>query len=110
MNYEAHKTCRKAIAALAFCLAPNFPQGTVLDLGSSGSGTVGGALFSTTAIQPTGTGVFGPFMTLQSSGSEQGYNSAVGNFDTKREAQWNHEIKVSDLQVTMINNVAYYGF
>jgi hypothetical protein len=49
-------------------------------------------------------------LTIQNSPWEQGYNSSAGNFDTKREPQWNHEIRFSDLQVTTINGLAYFGF
>jgi hypothetical protein len=59
---------------------------------------------------PTGTGVYNPFLTVQNSPWEQGYNSSTGNFDTKREPQWNREIKFSDLQTTTINGIAYFGF
>ena len=83
---------------------------TVLDLGTNGSGTVGGAFFDVNRDHPTGTGVYNPFLTLQANGTEQGYNSSTGNFDTKREPQWNHEIRFSDLQVTMLNGQSYFGF
>ena len=82
----------------------------VLDLGTNGSGFVGGAYFDVNRDHPTGTGVYNPFLTLQANGTEQGYNSSTGNFDTKREPQWNHEIRFSDLQQTTINGVAYIGF
>jgi hypothetical protein len=85
-------------------------QATVVDLGSNGSGSINGALFEVGSIHPAGTGVFNPFLTIQNSPWEQGYNSGTGNFDTKREPQWNHEIRFSQLQVTMINNTAYFGF
>lgn len=98
------------IAAGSFAIA-NLAQATVLDLGSSGSGTVGGALFATNNDHPTGTGVYNPFLTIQNSPWEQGYNSGSNdNFDTKRVPQWNHEIQFSDLQTTTINGVAYFGF
>lgn len=103
-------TVKKLLPAIILVALSNAAFGILLDLGSSGSGSAGGAFFSTTSIQPTGTGVFQPFMTVQNSGTEQGYNSSTDNFDTKRSPQWNHEIKVSDLQVTMLNNAAYYGF
>src|SRR2546423_9193009 len=97
------------VAAGMFALA-GVAQATVLDLGSSGSGSVNGALFQTNNDHPTGTGVYDPFLTVQNDPWEQGYNSSVGNFDTKREPQWNHEIQFSDLQVTNINGTAYFGF
>jgi hypothetical protein len=85
-------------------------QAAVIDLDSDGSGTVGGAIFQTNADHPTGTGVYNPFLTIQDNGWEQGYNSSTGNFDTKREPQWNHEIRFSDLQATTIAGVDYFGF
>ena len=97
------------VAAGMFGIA-SLSQATVLDLGSSGSGTINGALFQTNNDHPTGTGVYNPFLTLQANGTEQGYNSSTGNFDTKREPQWNHEIRFSDLQTTTINGTAYFGF
>lgn len=57
----------------------------VLDLGSNGSGSINGAFFAVSSQHPAGTGVFKPFMTIQNSPWEQGYNSGSGNFDTKRE-------------------------
>src|SRR4051794_28816052 len=97
------------VAAGMFALV-GIANATVVDLGSSRSGTVNGAIFQTNNDHPTGTGVYNPFLTVQNSPWEQGYNSSVGNFDTKREPQWNHEIKFSDLQTTTINGTAYFGF
>ena len=82
----------------------------VIDLDSDGSGTANGALFEVGSIRPAGTGVFDPFLTIQDNGWQQGYNSSTGNFDTKREPQWNHEIRFSDLQATVINGQQYFGF
>ena len=97
-----------AAAALAFTVSAS--QATILDLMSNGEGTVNGAVFQVTAQHPVGTGVFDPFLTVQNSPWEQGYNGSNGNFDTKRVPQWNHEIKFSDLSQTTINGIAYFGF
>jgi hypothetical protein len=99
-----------ALIAAAIAGTASFAQATVVNLGTSGSGTVNGALFETNNDHPTGTGVYDPFLTVQNSPWEQGYNSGTGNFDTKREPVWNHEIRLSDLQVTTIAGTAYYGF
>lgn len=102
---------RTFIASLGFAavLLSN-ASATILDLGTNGSGFIGGAYFDVNHDHPTGTGVYNPFLTVQANGTEQGYNSSTGNFDTKREPQWNHEIKFSDLQQTTINGIAYFGF
>ena len=85
-------------------------RAAVVDLGTNGSGEVDGALFSVVSPQPTGTGVFDPFLTVQDTPWEQGYNSNTGDFNTKRDPQWNHEIQFKDLQVTTVNGIAYFGF
>jgi hypothetical protein len=103
-----------ATAALiaAGMLAVNTARATVVDLSASATGsvTVNGAIFTTSFVQPAGTGVYNPFLTVQNSPWEQGYNSTSQPFDTKRAPQWNYEIKFSDLQITTINGKQYYGF
>jgi hypothetical protein len=72
--------------------------------------STGTAIFTTDFTQPAGTGVIDPFLTIQANGVEQGYNSSAGDFDTKREPQYNHEVKVSDLVKVNINGTQYYSF
>jgi hypothetical protein len=85
-------------------------QATTIDLTTTSSGELNGGLFSTIGTQPTGSGVFDPFLTIQNNVTEQGYNSAVGNFDTKRDPVYNHEIKLSQLNTTTIGGVQYFTF
>ena len=72
----------------------------------------GTAIFTTDFTQPAGTGVFDPFLSIQANGTEEGYNTSAGVFDTKREPQWNHELTVGDLEQTRttINGVDYFSF
>lgn len=71
-----------------------------IDLTSTTSGTVGDVIFTRVDNQPTGTGVFKPFLTLQSSPTEQGYNTSGADvFNTKRTPQWNHDLRLGDLAV-----------
>jgi hypothetical protein len=92
-------------------LVMNTARATVLDLNDTTSPvTVNGGLFTTSYTQPAGTGVYDPFLTIQNTPWEQGYNSSTQPFDTKRVPQWNHEIQFSSLQVTTIGTQQYYGF
>ena len=102
----------KSILALglAAAFAATNANAVVLDLSKQNSGTINGAIFEVGSIHPAGTGVFEPFLTIQANGTEQGYNSSTGNFDTKREPVWNHEIRFSDMQATVINGQQYFGF
>ena len=81
-----------------------------IDLRTSAQGTVNGAIFTIDDLQPAGTGVIDPFLTVQRKRSEQGYNGTNDNFDTKRVPQWNHEITVGDLAVFTLNGTAYFQF
>src|SRR5712672_1383474 len=82
---------RLALACAALTSTAGASQATVLDLGSSGSGSLGGAFFATSDTGPAGTGVFDPFLSIQNNPDGQGYNGTNNNFDTKRVPQWNHE-------------------
>jgi hypothetical protein len=110
MSDKLNPTIKLVALAAALTLSLSAANATVLDLGSSGSGSLGGAFFSTTDIQPTGTGVFDPFLTVQNTPWEQGYNASNSNFDTKRVPQWNHEIQIGDLRATTIGGTDYFGF
>jgi hypothetical protein len=97
-------------AGASFLIGSAASQATVVDLTTSDSGSLNGALFQVTAIHPTGTGVIDPFLTVHNNETEQGYNGTNDNFDTQRVPQWNHEILLSDLKVTTIGGVQYFGF
>src|SRR6266511_1554480 len=76
-----------------------------VDLTTTTSGTIDGsvggtAVYTTADTQPAGTGVFKPFLTLQNSPIEQGYNTSGDDvLDTKRVDQWNLDMRVGDLQI-----------
>src|SRR6478672_11078633 len=89
---------------------------SVVDLTQTSTGVIstiyGDAIFTTDFTQPAGTGVIDPFLTVQATGIEQGYNTSAKNgvFDTKREPQWNHELQLKDLNTVAINGAQYYSF
>src|SRR3954470_7138841 len=103
-------------SGLIFTALLSSPQAnaTVYDLTTQSAVSVntsyGTAIFTTDYTQPAGTGVFDPFLTIQANGTEEGYNTSAGVFDTKREPQWNHEIQVKDLTKVTISGTEYYSF
>lgn len=75
----------------------------VLDLTDPGvqvSGTINGAVFTTMFDQPTGTGVFKPFVRIQAGQTEEGYNTDAPQgslpFDEKA-GTWTHSITVGEI-------------
>jgi hypothetical protein len=76
---------------------------TIVDLtGSNNSGTINGAQFVFTSQQPTGTGVIEPFLRIENTPIEQGYNTSGGTpFDDKA-GPWTHNLTVADLQGTEV--------
>jgi len=114
------RTQRRIVAILAVA-AGLLPASTAfavpLDLTTTppASGTINGAVYSTIDRQPTGTGVFQPFLTYQANGIEEGYNTSQGGngqgfLDTKRVPQWNHDLTVGDLAEVTINGKTYFQF
>jgi hypothetical protein len=109
---------------LSVCVATVLGAGTadaimvdLLQPNSTGSLTTlyGTAIFTTDTTQPTGTGVFDPFLTIQNNGVEQGYNSSSSSapFDVKRIPQWNHEFTVAEMKAkasVTIDGKNYYRF
>ncbi|MHC4463815.1 MAG: hypothetical protein ACYS30_20645, partial [Planctomycetota bacterium] len=90
-----------------------------LDLTTAGSsGTINGAFFEQWDGQPTGTGVFDPFLRIQhdpppSAGIEAGYNTdGTIEFQTKDDGghNWCHSLPVSLLIPVTIGGTSYYQF
>jgi hypothetical protein len=70
----------------------------------------GRAYFTTDLLKTTGTGAIDPFISIQASPSEQGFNVSPGDLDTKRNGQYTRTQRVSDLQTVVVDGVSYYAF
>src|SRR4051794_6169077 len=107
-----------AIAALFLAMAGTSARAKiVLDLtpaaSTTGFGTaaIGGGFFVTNnEVQPTGTGVIQPFLTLQQTGQERGYNTDGGlPLDTTR-PQFTDAVQLGSIQSQTIGGVEYIPF
>ena len=103
-----------ALAAAGMFAIASIAQATVVDLVNNDKGEVtnqyGTAIFQFTQPQPTGTGYIDPFLRVQASPTEEGYNTSGGTpFDDKG-GPWTHDIRFSDLQSTAvsINGQTYF--
>lgn len=107
------KTLRLIALLLGAAFVCTVLNAAVVDLTNSDSGTINGAQFVFTDQQPTGTGVIDPFLRLQASPTEQGYNTSAatpaGPFDDKA-GIWTHDIRLADLQASTVtlNGAQYY--
>ena len=101
------------LAAIAALLPASKAFGIELDLTTQESGTIGAAIFSRADTHPAGTGVYDPFLTLQSQGNqnvEQGYNTSGGlPLDDKR-PHWTHDLQLNQLKDVSIAGVSYFAF
>jgi len=110
------KTTKLVLSATIVLAGLMLPaSAAIYDLNASTTVTVptiyGDAIFTLDYTRPAGSGVIQPFLTLQANGTEQGYNTSVTNvYDTKRDPQFNHEIRLSDLNTQTINGTQYYSF
>jgi hypothetical protein len=75
---------------------------TVVDLTVNNNGTINGATFEYYKFNPSGTGVFDPFVRIQQNGTEQGYNTTVANAGLlpfqEKFGIWTHDLPFSSLQ------------
>ncbi len=121
-------SCRRIMSCLAIMMAtPILALATSYDLTPVGSqsfnllGAFGGtAVVADYWSQPTGTGVFDPFLTLDANGQtstgdnkiEQAYNADGFNqlyLDGLR-PNWNTTLRVGDLASITLNQIDYFGF
>jgi hypothetical protein len=89
-------------------------QAAIIDLTTvNSSGSANGALFEWTNFDhaATGTGVFEPFLRIQATNTEQGYNTDAANptFNAKK-GIWTHSLELSDMFVVNKNGKNYYEF
>ncbi len=116
------KKLLRAVLAAATAILPSIGAfAGELDLSgaaTSGSlaGDVGGtAIFSEISTHPAGTGVFKPFLTINSHGNdptESGYNTDghTALYLNQQRPQWNNLLRVGDLAQINIGGINYYGF
>ncbi len=83
-----------------------------LTAGQANVNGVDGSIWSSNITQPTGTGVYQPFLRLQNTPTEEGFNTDFTPFplDDKSPANFTHSVKWSSLQTITINNTDYYSF
>ena len=102
---------RSVLFAVALGVFAMMSRATIVDLtGSNNSGSINGAQFVFTTQQPTGTGVIEPFLRVQNTPTEQGYNTSAGTpFDDKA-GIWTHDLTVADLQSTEVTlkGISYF--
>jgi len=75
---------------------------------------VDGTIWSSNITQPTGTGVYKPFLRVQDSPTEEGFNTDFRDpqapLDDKSDPNFTHSVQWSSLATVTINNVDYYSF
>jgi hypothetical protein len=120
--YMKNKLVLKHALLAAIVILPSIAAfATKLDLSGlatdgSLAGAVGGtAIFSEISTHPAGTGVFDPFLTINSQGNsktEQGYNTDghTALYLDQQRPEWNTLLKVSQLAKIKIGNINYYAF
>ena len=87
-------------------------QATTLDLTPGGSGSVNGALFTTTDNQSTGTGVIQSFVRVQDNGVADGYNATARPVmpDVNTSPTFTHDIQLSAIPTVTIAGTQYKEF
>jgi len=113
-GFARQSICALALAAGAIVLSAHAAKAeSTLDLATTSPQNAGnGALFYSTDLQPTGTGVLQPFVRIQGKPTEAGYNTdGVIEFDTKdNPGNWTHSITLSQVPIVNIGGVNYREF
>jgi hypothetical protein len=107
---------RRNVGALLACAGAfgfgGAAMGVTVNLLTAGSqGTVNGAIFQTSDIQPAGTGVIQSFLRMQNNGTEQGYNTSNRpvQFNELTDPNFTRDVRISDLPIINFNAINYYS-
>jgi hypothetical protein len=112
---------RRSLALIAAVmlgsLYPSSSEGALITLDCTSGCTeasFGGAIWSTVSLQPSGTGVFKPFVRIQANGqetNEDGHNTDANGVNDEKGGIWTHSVKTASLDnVTEIGGQSYYEF
>lgn len=75
---------------------------TLVDLTTSGSsGNINGAIYLQGSINPTGTGVYKPFLRLQNNGTEEGFNTSAKKVLDNKEGIWTRDLLADSIIPTI---------
>ena len=77
------------------------------------AGSDGLTIWSSNITQPTGTGVYNPFVRIQDSPNEEGFNTDYGTPQPPLDAKagiWTHSVQWNTLATVNIGGVDYYSF
>lgn len=75
--------------------------------------TVDGTIWSSNITQPTGTGVYQPFLRLQNHPTEEGFNTNFNSpfpLDDKDPLNFTHAVQWNSLATINISGIDYYSF
>jgi hypothetical protein len=107
------------LVAAAVALPAITASGAEIDLTAIGNGPVavtgdvgGTGYVDNNATHTSGTGVFDPFLTIQNTPYEQGYNTDghTALYMDQTRPEWNTLLRVGDLAQINIQGGMYYGF
>ena len=73
---------------------------------------VDGSIWSSNITQPTGTGIYKPFVRIQANENEEGFNTDYKPFplDDKNPSNFTHSVTWGSLQTITIGSTDYYSF
>ena len=100
-------------ALLAWTVAP--VSAATCDLTTDGAScgpSIYNAIFQEVSPQPTGTGYIDPFLRLQNTGQQEGYNTSARPLqqDQKNPLNFTHDLQLSEVPVQIIDGVEYREF
>ena len=107
------KSTIQSVMALAAAGAMLPASADTFDLTAGGTTTIGGAIFTTSNNQSTGTGVISSFVRVQDNGIADGYNTSGRPMfygDTNTSPTFTHDLLLTDVPVVTIGGVAYREF
>jgi hypothetical protein len=102
------------VAAVCVLLLPSPAQAVPLDCSLGCADFYAGAIWVTSELAPTGTGVLEPFLRIHNSPTEDGHNTGADSQDFLNDevgGTWTHEVLVSSMtNVVLFQGITWFEF
>jgi hypothetical protein len=101
---------RRAAELLCVMLTASSASAGLVDLTTQPSAVVSGGLFEQAGFRSSGTGTMSPFVRIQKSGVEQGYNTSGRPvpFDEVTALNYMHDLTLGDVPIRNVEGVLYF--
>lgn len=110
MKFNPFTKVAAAIGVLALWGFTPEAQASLADLTTGGTATINGAIFTTINFQPASSSLIQPFVRIQNTGDEAGYNTSLGAPLDDVSGAFDRDLPLATALSVTVGGITYYDF